>query len=75
MLVIRATRGNIESTSNALSILIARIHKILVSFDNVVFYHVKQELNEVVDQWAKVASSLSLGLCCQNRVYGLTPIP
>jgi ribonuclease HI len=75
MLVMRAMVGNSEPGRNALTILILRIHKILESFDEVTLFHIKRELNGIVDQWVKVASYLSLGSCIKSGVCGLTPIP
>jgi hypothetical protein len=44
-------------------------------FNQVLFFHIKIELNGKVDHWAKVASFLNSGSLIKNTVHDLSPIP
>jgi hypothetical protein len=51
--LIRAMVGNSELGRNVLTILISRMHNFLARFDKVTFFHIKRELNGIVDHWVR----------------------
>jgi hypothetical protein len=75
MLVIKAMKSSDDPTNKALSTIIVRIHKALGYFDKVNFFHIRQEFNEIADQWEKVASFLNPGSCYKNGELCFSPIP
>jgi hypothetical protein len=59
MLIIRVVKDQTNPRWIKMSSLTWAIKRATIYFDKIYLYHFKRELNDAVDYWAKVASSLS----------------
>jgi len=62
MLVIKEMINKSNLEGYKLKTIISKIKEEVVLFKRVTFFHIKRDLNEEVDHWAKFTSELSLEL-------------